>query len=152
MHSSTALTLAAIVLVLFLAYRTWSSLIPAAAGGLNEWIDQDFPEIVHTPKPTWLTGFRYKRHGIDAIAKLDVPICLEYEQSGNLGRFSIVDSFARATVATDGNDRSHKKDLVAYNCGLDLVQYTGGQIAVSVVYNRICITEVEPIIEESACE
>ncbi|MNM41555.1 hypothetical protein D3C81_523720 [compost metagenome] len=146
------LSLAAAVIVLLVAYYAWVSLINVTGGGLKEWVDADFPEIKHTPKATWLTGFRYKQHGMDVVAKLETPICLEYEHTEKLGRFSVVDTFARAANPLDGKDQFHEKDLVAYDFGMDLEQLVGGKIAVQVVYNRISITEIEPIIEESACE
>jgi hypothetical protein len=150
--AAPVLTLAAIVIVGIAAYYTWVGFISATGAGLKEWVDNDFPDIVHTPKPTWLTGFRYKRHGIDTVAKLETPICLEYDHAENLGRFSVVDTFARSANSLDGKDESHEKDLVAYDFGMDLEQLEGGQIALQVVYNRISITEIEPIIEDSACE
>lgn len=146
------LSLAAGVIVLLVAYYAWVGLVNATGGGLKEWVDQDFPEIKHTPKATWLTGFRYKQHGLDIVAKLETPICLDYEHAEKLGRFSVVDTFARSANPLDGQDQFHEKDLVAYDFGMDLEQLVGGQIAVQVVYNRISITDIEPIIEDSACE
>lgn len=152
MSPTVILSLAAIVIVLLVAYYAWVGLINATSGGLQGWVDHDFPEIKHTPKATWLTGFRYKQHGLDVVAKLETPICLEYEHADKLGRFSVVDTFARSANSLDGKDQFHEKDLVAYDFGMDLEQLVGGQIAIRVVYNRISVTEIEPIIEDSACE
>lgn len=161
MSPAYILALAAIVIVLLVAYYAWVGLVNATGGGLKEWVDADFPEIKRTPKATWLTGFRYKQHGVETIAKLDVPICLEYDLVEHLdaavpirtlGRFSVVETFARSTSPLDGRDKFHEKDLVAYDFGMDLELLQGGQIAMHVVYNRISVTEIEPIIEDSACE
>jgi hypothetical protein len=149
---AATLGLVALVIIGLIAYATWEWLINATGGGLKQWVDADFPEVVHTPKPTWLTGFRYKKHGIDVVAKLETPICLEYDHAEKLGRFSVVDTFARSASSLDGIDESHEKDLVAYDFGMDLEQLEGGQVALQVIYNRISVTEIEPIIEDSACE
>lgn len=152
MSPALILTLAAIVIVLLVAYYAWVGLINATGGGLHEWVDADFPEVMHTPKATWLTGFKYRQHGLSVKAKLETPICLEYDQHEYLGRFSVVDTFARSASPLDGVDQNHEKDLVAYDFGMDLELMKGGQIAMRVVYNRISITDIEPVIKESACE
>lgn len=150
--SSTVLFFVLLVIIGLVAYYTWLGLVQLNSGSLKTWVDNDFPDVVHTPKPTWLTGFRYKQHGIDTVAKLDVPVFLDYDKEAKLGRFSIVDTFARATSVLDGTDKYHEKDLVSYDCGLDLELLTGGQVALTMVYNRMSVTEVEPIIEANACE
>lgn len=124
---------------LLLAMYYYSQANPA--GGVREWVDRDFPEIVHTPKPTWLTGFRYKCHGIDAEAKLETPVFLDYAEAGHLGTFR-----AKDNVAWNAKD----KEQTAYDFGMVLDQLVGGQVAMTVISKRLSIIEIEPIIEDNA--
>lgn len=144
--------LVSLTIVGLAAYSSWVGLGGNQLGRLKEWVDQDFPEIRHTPKTTWLTGFRYNRHGIPQVAKLEVPVFLDYDIESRLGRFSAVDTFARSTNVLDGEQTTHDKDLVQYDFGLDLELQPGGRVAVTEIFKRISITEIEPIIEDSACE
>lgn len=130
---------ALVVVVLLTAY--YSFLYAGRSGGTAQWVDEDFPEIVHTPKPTWLTGFRFKRHGFDAIAMLETPICLEYEAEGFMGTFGVAEEFAWNVK---------DKEQTAYDFGVDLELLAGGQIAVTEKFKRISIIEIEPIIEDNA--
>lgn len=130
--------LALIVIALLLLYHT---VMDATQGNVREWADKDFPEIVHTPRPTWLTGFRFKRHGIEAEAYLETPLCLDYEAKGYLGLFGVADG--HAWVARD-------KEQTAYDFGVDLELLEGGQVAVTEKFKKISFTEIEPIIEDNA--
>lgn len=143
-----AVSCAAIVGVAIVAYYYVTGF---PYGGLRAWIDSDFPEIVHTPKTTWLTGFMYKHHGVDKFAQLNLPICLEYTEASNLGKFNVVDRFALSTDAKDVNG-SHDKDLVNYDFGVTLELHHGGKVAVQELYKRISITEITPVIKDTACE
>lgn len=149
---STGLGIVSLVIVGLAAYYTWTGLGGNQLGRLKEWVEHDFPEIRHTPKTTWLTGFRYNRHGIPQVAKLETPVFLDYDAETRLGRFSAVDTFARSTNVLDGEQATHDKDLVQYDFGLDLELQLGGRVAVTEIFKRISITEIEPIIEDSACE
>ncbi|WDS62094.1 hypothetical protein [Pseudomonas phage D6] len=140
---SVTLSAVCVVIICLVAYYTWVWLINAQGGGLKEWVDNDFPEITHTPKRTWFTGFRFKRHGEEAIAMLDQPVFLEYEDAGFLGKFGAVDSFAW---------NIKDKEQTAYDFGVEIELLVGGQLAVTEKFKKISITEIEPIIEDSACE
>jgi len=140
---TVTVTAVCIVIVALVAYYTWVYLINIQGGGLKEWVDNDFPEVVHTPKRTWFTGFRFKRHGVDAIAMLEQPLFLEYDESGRLGAFGAADQHA-------WNIRD--KEQCAYDFGVEIEQLVGGQLAITEKFKKISITEIEPIIEDSACE
>uniref|UniRef100_A0AB39CCG2 Uncharacterized protein n=1 Tax=Pseudomonas phage RVTF4 TaxID=3236931 RepID=A0AB39CCG2_9VIRU len=131
-------TLAVIVVVLLVIYY---SLQYSSHGSVREWADKDFPEIKHTPKPTWLTGFRFKRHGIETTALLETPIYLEYETEGRLGMFGVADNHAWNVK---------DKEQTSYDFGVDLDLLAGGQVAVTEKFKKISITEIEPIIEDNA--
>lgn len=126
-----------IVIGLLLAYHT---VLGSTSAGVREWVDEDFPEIVHTPKPTWLTGFRFKRHGFEAEARLDTPILLDYEAEGFLGTFGVADNHAWNVK---------DKEQTAYDFGVDIELLAGGQVAVTEKFKRISIIEIEPIIEDN---
>ncbi len=130
------------------AYYTYTGV---AFGSLREWVDKDFPELTHTPKATWLTGFRYHRHGEEKIARLEKPVCLDYLDEQTLGRFSVVGDFASENNLP-GSPNTHDKDLVSYDFGVHLLQLPGGQLSMQEEYKRISITAIEPIIEDGACE
>lgn len=145
----TALGGAALLIIGLCGVAAWSGL-GYATGNLRGWVDKDFPEIEHTAKPTWLTGFRYLRHGVEHVAVLDKPLFLEYSANQHLGRYVGADTFARATKSTSQHPTQFDKDLVSYDFGIDLELLQGGQVALTEVYKRISITDIEPIIEEHA--
>lgn len=140
------------VALALVAYYGWMWTNTLHTGSVGEWVDKDFPEIVHTPKPTWLVGFYYKKHGIQCYAKLDIPVFIDYDKAEHLGRFSVTGAIAEGGGGLYTKAQKAGKDLVTYDFEMQLEQLTGGKLAIETMYKQISITEIEPAIEENACE
>lgn len=140
-----------IVVLVFIAMGLYYTYATTAYGKLQDWIDKDLPAPVPEVKTKWLLGFTYNRHGEAKFALLDPPVCLDHLTGSKVGRFVVAGSFAGDSSHEEQAGR-YGKDLVSYDFAINLTRAECGDIGMSEEYRRISITNIHPLIEDSACE
>lgn len=89
----------------------------------------------------FLTGFRYMRHGVEAVAHLKERVWIpRHSDDSMLGRFSIT-SFADVY----GQDAKTLGTSIPYCFQVVVNLVAPGEVALDVIYRRISITNIEPI-------